>query len=96
MLHEFDVATGTESVLADPRVLFEGAESLPPEERARRERSRVSGAGIVDYSVDKTGRWAAFILSGQVWAVHLGARATTALPCASGAVVTYDARSAHR
>jgi dipeptidyl-peptidase-4 len=89
LLHEFDVATGTETVLADPRVLLQGDESLPPEERARRERSRVSGAGVVDYSVDETGRWAAFVLSGQVWAVHLGARATTALPTVAGAV---DAR----
>ena len=63
-----------------------GDESLPPEERARRERSRVSGAGIVDFSVDETGRWAAFVLSGQVWAIHLGARATTSLPTKAGAV----------
>jgi len=90
LLFEFDVASGTEHVLADPRRLLggdlDGAESLPPEERARRERSRVSGAGIVDFSVDETGRWAAFVLSGQVWAVHLGARAATSLPTKAGAV----------
>lgn len=90
LLFEFDVASGTETMLADPRQLRgsanEGNESLPPEERARRERSRVSGAGIVDYSVDKTGRWAAFVLSGQVWAIHLDARATTALGTNAGAI----------
>ena len=86
LLFEFDVATGTEIVLADPRELQAGDESLPPEERARRERSRVSGAGIMDFSVDETGRWAAFVLSGEVWAVHLGARAATALPTKAGAV----------
>lgn len=73
LLFELDVATGLESLLADPRSLLDGDEDLPAEERARRERSRESGAGIVDYSVDDTGRWAAFALSGQIWAVHLGA-----------------------
>ena len=90
LLFEFDVVSGSETVLADPRQLRRGAaddtESLPPEERARRERSRVSGAGIVDFSVDETGRWAAFVLSGEIWAIHLGARAVTPLPTKAGAV----------
>jgi len=86
MLFEFDVDSGEETLLVDPRVLLDGDESLSPEERARRERSRESGAGIIDFSVDDTGRWAAFALSGQVWAVHLGARATTALPTPGAAI----------
>ena len=86
LLHEFDVATATERVLVDPRALREESEELPPEERARRERSRESGAGIVDFAVDETGRWATFALSGEVWAVHLGVRAATALPTAAGAI----------
>ncbi|HJR90576.1 MAG TPA: DPP IV N-terminal domain-containing protein, partial [Aeromicrobium sp.] len=89
LLYEFDVASGTERILADPRRLRDGRledESLPADERARRERSRVSGAGIVDFSVDNTGRWAAFVLSGEVWAIHLAAGATTALPTKAGAV----------
>jgi dipeptidyl-peptidase-4 len=86
LLHEFDVATGVETIVADPRSLLSGGEDLPPAERARRERSRESGAGIVDYAVDETGRWASFGLSGQVWAVHLGARAATPLPTPGGAI----------
>jgi dipeptidyl-peptidase-4 len=90
LLFEFDVARGAETLLADPRQLrggsVDGSESLPPDERARRERSRVSGAGIVDFSVDETGRWAAFVLSGEVWAIHLGARAITSLPTKAGAI----------
>ncbi len=90
LLFEFDVVSGSETVLADPRLLrrdpADDTESLPPEERARRERSRVSGAGIVDFSVDETGRWAAFVLSGEVWAIHLGAHAATSLPTKAGAV----------
>jgi len=86
LFYEFDVQTGQETLLVDPRSLLDGDEALSPEERARRERSRESGAGIIDFSVDDTGRWAAFALSGQVWAVHLGARAATALPTLGAAI----------
>jgi dipeptidyl-peptidase-4 len=86
LLYELDVHTGKESLLVDPRSLLDGDEALSPEERARRERSRESGAGIIDFSVDDTGRWAAFALSGQVWAVHLGARAATALATPGAAI----------
>ena len=65
-LWEHDVATGTETVLVDPAALLgDDGEELSAEERARRERSRESGAGLVDFTVDDTGRWAAFALSGQ-------------------------------
>ncbi|MET0449701.1 MAG: S9 family peptidase, partial [Aeromicrobium sp.] len=80
-LWEHDVATGTESLLVDPVALLgEAGEQLSAEERSRRERSRESAAGLVGYDVDETGRWACFALSGRLWAVHLGAKAVTALP----------------
>ncbi|MFL6090919.1 MAG: prolyl oligopeptidase family serine peptidase [Aeromicrobium sp.] len=86
LLYELDVGSGTEVVLADPRALLADGEDLSPGERARRERSRESGAGLVDYAVDETGRWASFGLSGQVWAIHLGVRATSTVPAAVGAI----------
>jgi dipeptidyl-peptidase-4 len=86
-LWEHDVASGTESVLVDPvELLGDEGEQLSPEERSRRERSRESAAGLVAYDVDATGRWACFALSGRLWAVHLGAKAVTALPSV-GAVI---------
>jgi dipeptidyl-peptidase-4 len=86
-LWEFDVATGTESVLVDPQdVLAGAAEDLSPEERSRRERARESAGGLVSYDVDDTGRWACFTLSGRLFAVHLGARAVHELQ-AGGAVI---------
>lgn len=86
-LWEHDVASGVESVLVDPTALLgDDGEQLSPEERARRERSRESAAGLVGYHVDDTGRWACFALSGQLWAVHLGAKAVTSLPSV-GAVI---------
>lgn len=78
-LLEFTVATGEESVIADPEQLLTTREDVPAEEKARRERSRESGAGIVDFSVDETGRWAVFALSGSAWAVHLSSRAVREL-----------------
>jgi dipeptidyl-peptidase-4 len=86
-LWEHDVATGAETVLVDPvELLGDAGEQLSAEERSRRERSRESAAGLVAYDVDATGRWACFALSGRLWAVHLGARAVTALPSV-GAVI---------
>jgi dipeptidyl-peptidase-4 len=86
-LWEHDVATGTESLLVDPDALLgDAGEQLSAEERSRRERSRESAAGVVGYDVDDTGRWACFALSGQLWAVHLGAKAVHSLPSV-GAVI---------
>lgn len=85
-LVEFDVATGAETVLVDPAAILDAAEDLPPEERARRERSRESGAGVIDFSVDDAGRWAVFALSGQAWGIHLSAHAVRTLPTAPGVV----------
>ncbi len=86
-LWELDVESGVETVLVDPaELLGDGGEQLSAEERSRRERSRESAAGLVAYDVDATGRWACFALSGQLWAVDLGARAVTTLP-SLGAVI---------
>src|SRR5688572_15727272 len=86
-LWEHDVATGVETVIVDPGALLgDAGEQLSDEERSRRERSRESSTGLVDVSVDDTGRWATFALSGRAWAVHLAGRAVTALPTV-GAVI---------
>jgi len=68
-----DVATGTERLVADPDVIagVGKAESLPPQERARRERVREQASGIVAYATDASAETAVFTLSGQVYAVDL-------------------------
>ncbi|GGZ75057.1 prolyl oligopeptidase family serine peptidase [Streptomyces echinoruber] len=69
-----DLTDGTERVAADPRVLLGGAEEhLPPEERARRERSREGGAGVVAYATDATVELASFALSGRLFTAELRA-----------------------
>ncbi|MEO7126061.1 MAG: prolyl oligopeptidase family serine peptidase [Nakamurella sp.] len=86
-LWAFDVATATERVLADPAQLMGGSnEHLPAAERARRERSRESGAGIVSYTVDTAGCTAVFALSGELWICNIAMAECRAIHTA-GAVI---------
>ncbi|MBC9726939.1 S9 family peptidase [Streptomyces sp. TRM68367] len=78
-----DTENGAERVAADPRALLGGAsEDLPPEERARRERSREGGAGIVGYATDTAVELASFALSGRLFAAELRAGTARELPVA--------------
>ncbi|MEU5385696.1 S9 family peptidase [Kitasatospora cineracea] len=84
LLWRLDVATGAESVLADPEVLLGGGtEELSDAERARRERSRETSAGIVGYALDAAGRTAVFALSGRLFAVDTTTGAARELPAAA-------------
>ncbi|MEU3258197.1 prolyl oligopeptidase family serine peptidase [Streptomyces albidoflavus] len=61
-----------ERPVADPAALLAGAdERLSAAERARRERSREGGAGIVGYAVDEAVETAAFTLSGRLYVADL-------------------------
>jgi len=65
-----------ETLIADPRVLLgAGADSedVPAEERARRERAREGGSGIVGYSADEAGSRAVFTLNGRLFLAELDA-----------------------
>ncbi|MGW2128220.1 prolyl oligopeptidase family serine peptidase [Streptomyces coelicoflavus] len=82
-----DVEKGGERVAADPRALLGGAgERLSPEERARRERSREGGAGIVGYATDGAVELASFALSGRLFAAELRVGTARELP-APGPVI---------
>ncbi|MGW5507380.1 prolyl oligopeptidase family serine peptidase [Streptomyces albogriseolus] len=76
-----DTDGGGERVAADPRALLGGAsERLSAEERARRERSREGGAGIVGYATDAAVELAAFALSGRLFTAELRAGTARELP----------------
>ncbi|GLP68159.1 peptidase [Streptomyces sp. TUS-ST3] len=76
-----DMADGGERVAADPRALLGGTEErLSPEERARRERSREGGAGIVGYATDTAVELASFALSGRLFTAELRAGTARELP----------------
>ncbi|MGI5377998.1 prolyl oligopeptidase family serine peptidase [Streptomyces sp. CA-251387] len=76
-----DTVDGKERVAADPRALLGGAsEDLSPEERARRERSREAGAGIVAHATDTAVELASFALSGRLFTAELRAGTARELP----------------
>ncbi|KAB8290116.1 alpha/beta fold hydrolase [Bifidobacterium avesanii] len=62
-----------ETKLADPRDLLADAdnEDVPAEEKARRERAREGGAGIVGYSVDAAGDRVVFTINGQLFLTEI-------------------------
>ncbi|HVV09246.1 S9 family peptidase [Amycolatopsis sp.] len=78
-LWELDLESGAETKVVDAAELLPGEEKLPPEERARRERSRESAGGVVGYATDAESRIAAFSLSGKLFTVDLETRAVTGL-----------------
>ena len=72
----FDVATSTERLVADPRVLLATGDDetrgdihdLPAEERVRRERAREGAGGITSYATDRNATVVAFALAGRLFA----------------------------
>lgn len=62
-----------EVLLADPRRLLADADSeeVSEEEKARRERAREGGQGIVSYSVDVAGRRVVFTINGQLFLTEI-------------------------
>jgi dipeptidyl-peptidase 4 len=67
-----DPATGAERLVADPEDVLSGREeTLPPVERARRERTRQAAAGVVSFAVDEAVRIVAFALSGRLFVADL-------------------------
>lgn len=86
-LWSLDLASGAETCVADPRDLLDDAESLPDEERARRERLREVSAGITEYSLDHDGSVAVFALSGTPYAVHMADPGTARPLPAPGPVI---------
>ncbi|MFF4194712.1 prolyl oligopeptidase family serine peptidase [Nonomuraea sp. NPDC001831] len=85
-LWELDTETHVERLVVDPRTLHADDEDLPPEERARRERSREAAGGVVAYGADAALTRAAFALSGALYVVELGSGETRKLET-PGAVI---------
>ncbi len=68
----FDVESGTERLVADPRALLaddaDATADLPAAERARRERAREGAGGITSYATDRNATVVAFALAGRLFA----------------------------
>lgn len=72
-LYVYDVATGTERLIADPAEMpgDSGTERMTAAERALRERTRLSASGIGSFAIDPDARIAAFALGGRLYRADL-------------------------
>ncbi len=86
-LYEFDVATGkTRELLTPENLLHSAEEHLTPEEKARRERQRVSVGGFTDFQLSDDGTHILLSLSGKLYLVSRTDRKVTELNTGAGAL----------
>lgn len=79
-LYEFDTTTAQERVLLTAEGILKGAEEqLSAEEKARRERMRVSARGITSYALSKDGGRILAPLSGRLFVIERASGAVTEL-----------------
>ncbi len=71
-LWEYHLKSGKTRLLFDSDDLHSGAEVLSDEEKARRERLRLKGSGIVSYTWSKDGKALLFPLAGDIYYYKLG------------------------
>jgi dipeptidyl-peptidase-4 len=80
-LYEFELATARERELVTPAQLLSGAdETLSPEEKSRRERTRNSLRGFTEFELYQDGSRILVTLSGKLYVVTRADRKVTALP----------------
>jgi dipeptidyl-peptidase 4 len=84
-LWAFDIESGAERLVVDAASLEVDDADLPAAERARRERARESGGGIVAYDATGALDVVAFAIGGRLIRVEVGSGTTTLLPAAAGA-----------
>lgn len=87
-LFEFDVATGkSKELLAPADLLKGGAEQLTPEEKARRERMRLTAGGFADFHFDAGGKHILLPLSGKLFVFERATKKVTELKTGDGAII---------
>ncbi|MBN9682863.1 DPP IV N-terminal domain-containing protein [Corallococcus sp. NCSPR001] len=87
MLYAFDVAGGQARELLTPEALLKGSEeTLSPEEKARRERMRVSARGFTSYSLSEDGTQLLVPLSGRLYVVDRATGKSTELKTGPGVI----------
>lgn len=70
-LWEYNLASKENKLLVDSQSLFSGPENLSDEEKARRERQRIYGVGIMEYQFSQDGSALLFPLNGDIYYYHL-------------------------
>jgi dipeptidyl-peptidase-4 len=79
-----DAESGEERLIADPEVLLRGRDEgdLPPEELARRERTREAASGITAFATDAAVTVASFAIAGRLFVAGLISAQARELPVA--------------
>ncbi|MCI0682370.1 MAG: S9 family peptidase [Gemmataceae bacterium] len=86
-LYEFDVAGGTTRELLTPEQVLKGAdEKLTPEEKARRERMRVSVGGFTSFHISDDSKLILLSLSGRLYVVTRGTNQVRELKTGPGVI----------
>jgi len=70
-LWEYNIATEENRILVDSKDIFDGIENLSDEEKARRERQRIYGSGIMEYKFSNDGKALLFPLNGDLYYYNL-------------------------
>ncbi|GHB72546.1 peptidase S9 [Psychrosphaera saromensis] len=83
-LWEYNVESGKRSMLVDSKALMSGSENLSDEEKARRERLRIYGKGILQYTWSADGKALMFPLAGDVYYYELAAKKAVKLTNSEG------------
>lgn len=78
-LWEYHVDSGKTRLLVDSNSLHDGEEVLSDEEKARRERMRLFGSGIVEYYWSRDGKGLLFPLNGDIYFYSLSTQKTKRL-----------------
>jgi dipeptidyl-peptidase-4 len=83
-LWEYNLASKENKLLVDSQSLFSGPESLSDEEKARRERQRIYGVGIMEYQFSQDGSALLFPLNGDIYYYHLATKTSKRLTETAG------------
>ena len=87
-LFEFDVATGKTRELLTPEALLNGAEeNVSPEEKARRERMRLTASGFADFHLNDKGTTILLPLSGRLFLYERSTGKISELKIPSGSLI---------
>lgn len=78
-LWEYHIADGVNRMLVDSKLLVPDEEQLDEVEKARRERMRIGGKGIVEYTWAPDSKSILFPLAGDIYLYDLGAAADKAV-----------------
>ncbi|MCW8834121.1 MAG: S9 family peptidase [Colwellia sp.] len=78
-LWEYNLASKENKLLVDSQELFSGTEVLSDEEKARRERQRVYGFGIMEYKFSSDGSALLFPLNGDIYYYNLAEKSAKRL-----------------